>query len=171
MMQTTDLREGGDLASTDWMYRAADNPWRVRNAFGWPWQSGNTNRRAAGVPDRGGQSGTRQGSLTPSLGAHTAKRATPPKRCRPWVAPRPIISTVRSAETIQAISGGLGANGTMMVIDAVGALTVNSLKLLGKRAAVRGGIRALWTTRKTRFCCAIAATWGRSNATGSRVGG
>jgi alcohol dehydrogenase len=39
---------------------------------------------------------------------------------------------------MQAISGGLGANGTMMVIDAVGALTVNSLELLGKRAAVRG---------------------------------
>jgi D-arabinose 1-dehydrogenase-like Zn-dependent alcohol dehydrogenase len=39
---------------------------------------------------------------------------------------------------MQAISGGLGVNGTMMVIGAVGALTVNSLDLLGKRAAVRG---------------------------------
>jgi hypothetical protein len=39
---------------------------------------------------------------------------------------------------MQAISGGLGVNGTMMVIGAVGALTVNSLDLLGKRASVRG---------------------------------
>jgi D-arabinose 1-dehydrogenase-like Zn-dependent alcohol dehydrogenase len=34
--------------------------------------------------------------------------------------------------------GGLGPNGTMMVIGAVGNLTVNSLDMLNKRAAVRG---------------------------------
>jgi alcohol dehydrogenase len=39
---------------------------------------------------------------------------------------------------MQAILGGLGVNGTMMVIGAVGALTVNSLDLLAKRASVRG---------------------------------
>jgi alcohol dehydrogenase len=39
---------------------------------------------------------------------------------------------------MQAISGGLGPNGTMMVIGAVGALTVDSLDLLGKRASVKG---------------------------------
>jgi alcohol dehydrogenase len=39
---------------------------------------------------------------------------------------------------MQAIAGGLGANGTMMVIGAVGPLTVNSLDLLAKRASVRG---------------------------------
>jgi alcohol dehydrogenase len=49
-----------------------------------------------------------------------------------------IIATVTNAEAMQAISGGLGVNGTMMVIGAVGALTVNSLDLLGKRASVRG---------------------------------
>jgi alcohol dehydrogenase len=49
-----------------------------------------------------------------------------------------IIATVTSAEAMQAIAGGLGVNGTMMVIGAVGALTVDSLDLLGKRAAVRG---------------------------------
>jgi alcohol dehydrogenase len=35
-------------------------------------------------------------------------------------------------------AGGLGVNGTMMVIGAVGPLTVNSLDLLFKRAAVKG---------------------------------
>ena len=49
-----------------------------------------------------------------------------------------IVATVTSAEAMQAISGGLGVNGTMMVIGAVGALTVNSLDLLGKRGSVRG---------------------------------
>ncbi|MDB5483907.1 MAG: alcohol dehydrogenase [Caulobacteraceae bacterium] len=49
-----------------------------------------------------------------------------------------IIATVTSAGAMQAISGGLGVNGTMMVIGAVGALTVDSFDLLGKRAAVKG---------------------------------
>jgi alcohol dehydrogenase len=49
-----------------------------------------------------------------------------------------IIATVTNAGAMQAISGGLGVNGTMMVIGAVGALTVDSLDLLGKRASVKG---------------------------------
>ena len=39
---------------------------------------------------------------------------------------------------MQAISGGLGVNGTMIVIGAVGALTVNSLDLIAKRASAKG---------------------------------
>ncbi|MBV9317565.1 MAG: hypothetical protein JOZ34_08895 [Gammaproteobacteria bacterium] len=39
---------------------------------------------------------------------------------------------------MQAFAGGLGVNGTLMVIGAVGALTVDSLELLRKRASVRG---------------------------------
>jgi D-arabinose 1-dehydrogenase-like Zn-dependent alcohol dehydrogenase len=49
-----------------------------------------------------------------------------------------ILATVTNAQAMQAMSGGLGPNGTMMVIGAVGALTVDSLDLLSKRAAVRG---------------------------------
>jgi alcohol dehydrogenase len=49
-----------------------------------------------------------------------------------------ILATVTNADAMQAISGGLGVNGTMMVIGAVGALTVNPLDLLLKRAAVKG---------------------------------
>ena len=51
---------------------------------------------------------------------------------------RAIVATVTNAAAMQAIVGGLGLNGTMMVIGAVGALTVDSLELLRKRAAVRG---------------------------------
>lgn len=49
-----------------------------------------------------------------------------------------IIATVTSANAMRAIAGGLAVNGTMMVIGAVGDLTVNSLDLLAKRASVRG---------------------------------
>jgi len=49
-----------------------------------------------------------------------------------------ILATVTNGPAMQAIAGGLGPNGVMMVIGAVGPLTVNSLDLLGKRAAVKG---------------------------------
>jgi alcohol dehydrogenase len=49
-----------------------------------------------------------------------------------------ILATVTNGAAMQAIAGGLGPNGVMMVIGAVGPLTVNSLDLLGKSAAVRG---------------------------------
>ena len=51
---------------------------------------------------------------------------------------RAIIATVTNSGAMQAIVGGLGVNGTMMVIGAVGPLTVDSLELLRKRASVRG---------------------------------
>jgi D-arabinose 1-dehydrogenase-like Zn-dependent alcohol dehydrogenase len=51
---------------------------------------------------------------------------------------RAIIATVTSADAMQAIVGGLGPNGVMMVIGAVGAFPVDTLGLLGKRAAVKG---------------------------------
>jgi len=51
---------------------------------------------------------------------------------------RAIIATVTDAAAMQAIAGGLGTNGTLMVIGGVGALTVDSRDLLRKRAAVRG---------------------------------
>ncbi|MCL2427921.1 MAG: alcohol dehydrogenase [Alphaproteobacteria bacterium] len=51
---------------------------------------------------------------------------------------RAIIATVTSADAMQAIVGGLGPNGVMMVIGAVGSFPVDTLGLLGKRAAVRG---------------------------------
>jgi alcohol dehydrogenase len=49
-----------------------------------------------------------------------------------------ILATVTNPQAMEAIVGGLGANGTMMVIGAVGNITINSLDLLLKSAAVRG---------------------------------
>jgi D-arabinose 1-dehydrogenase-like Zn-dependent alcohol dehydrogenase len=80
-------------------------------------------------------------SLARSLGAHDyidSAAGDPAQALQAMGGAKAIIATVTSADAMQAISGGLGVNGTMMVIGAVGALTVNSLDLLGKRAAVRG---------------------------------
>jgi alcohol dehydrogenase len=49
-----------------------------------------------------------------------------------------ILATVTNGKAMQAIAGGLGPNGVLMVIGAVGPLTIDSLDLLGKRASVRG---------------------------------
>lgn len=51
---------------------------------------------------------------------------------------RAIIATVTNPEAMRAIVKGLGVNGTMMVLGAVGAFEVDTLDLLGKRASVKG---------------------------------
>jgi alcohol dehydrogenase len=51
---------------------------------------------------------------------------------------RAILATVTQAEAMQAVTGGLGVNGTMMLIGAVSAMRINPLELLSKRAAVKG---------------------------------
>ena len=51
---------------------------------------------------------------------------------------RAILATVTDGKAMQAIAEGLGPNGVMMVIGAVGPLTVNSFDLLFKSAAIRG---------------------------------
>jgi alcohol dehydrogenase len=45
-----------------------------------------------------------------------------------------ILATGANGEAMQAIAGGLGPNGVLMVIGAVGPLTVNSLDLIQKSA-------------------------------------
>jgi D-arabinose 1-dehydrogenase-like Zn-dependent alcohol dehydrogenase len=79
--------------------------------------------------------------LARSLGAHEyidTNAGDPAAALRALGGARAILATVTDAAAMQAIAGGLGANGTLMVIGAVGALTVDSLDLLRKRAAVKG---------------------------------
>jgi alcohol dehydrogenase len=79
--------------------------------------------------------------LARSLGAHDyidTSSGDPAAALRALGGARAIIATVTDAGAMQAIVAGLGANGTLMVIGGVGALTVDSLDLLRKRAAVRG---------------------------------
>lgn len=79
--------------------------------------------------------------LTRSLGAHEyidSSSADPAVALRELGGARAILSTVTDAAAMQAIAGGLGANGVLMVIGAVGALAVDSFDLLRKRASIKG---------------------------------
>ena len=79
--------------------------------------------------------------LARSLGAHDyidTSAADPAAALHALGGARAIIATVTDAAAMQTIVGGLGSNGTLMAIGAVGALTVDSIDLLRKRAAVRG---------------------------------
>ncbi len=80
-------------------------------------------------------------ALVRSLGAHDyidTNTQDPAKALLAMGGAKAILATVTNADAMQAISGGLGVNGTMMVIGAVGNLTINSLGMLFKRASVRG---------------------------------
>jgi len=79
--------------------------------------------------------------LARSLGAEAyidAQAGDPAAALQSLGGAKAILATVTDAAAMQAIVGGLGTNGTLMVIGAVGALTVDSLELLRKRAAVKG---------------------------------
>ena len=80
-------------------------------------------------------------ALARSLGAHdyidsTAEDAA--AALQKMGSAKAILATVTSGEAMQAIVGGLGPNGTMMVIGAAGPFTVDPLGLLLKSAAVKG---------------------------------
>ncbi|HUC18192.1 MAG TPA: zinc-binding dehydrogenase [Acetobacteraceae bacterium] len=75
------------------------------------------------------------------LGAHDyidSKEGDVAQALRKMGGARAIIATVTSPDAMQAIVDGLGANGVLMVIGAVGTFPVDTLGLLFKRAAVKG---------------------------------
>jgi alcohol dehydrogenase len=79
--------------------------------------------------------------LARSLGAHDYidNAATDPATAlQAMGGAKAILATVTSAQAMQAIAGGLGPNGTMMMIGAVGPVTVDQIALLNKSASVRG---------------------------------
>ena len=85
--------------------------------------------------------GRNKEALARSLGAHdyidsTAEDAA--AALQKMGGAKAILATVTSGEAMQAIVGGLGPNGTMMVIGAAGPFTVDPLGLLLKSAAVKG---------------------------------
>jgi alcohol dehydrogenase len=85
--------------------------------------------------------GSDKEKLARSLGAHEyidSARGDPAAALQTLGGARAILATVTDAKAMQSVAGGLGPNGTMMVIGAVGVITVDSLALLSKRAAVKG---------------------------------
>ncbi len=79
--------------------------------------------------------------LARSLGAHDyidSAAADPAQALQSMGGARAIIATVTNAEAMQAIVGGLGVRGTMMLIGATGPIMINPIELLMKSAGVRG---------------------------------
>jgi D-arabinose 1-dehydrogenase-like Zn-dependent alcohol dehydrogenase len=79
--------------------------------------------------------------LARSLGAHDyidSSAGDPAKALQERGGARAILATVTNAEAMQAIVGGLGANGTMLLIGAAGPIKVSPIELLLKRGAVKG---------------------------------
>ena len=79
--------------------------------------------------------------LARSLGANDyidSAAEDPAKALTAMGGARAILATVTNGEAMQAIARGLGPNGVLMVIGAVGPLTVDSFDLLQKCAAVKG---------------------------------
>jgi len=80
-------------------------------------------------------------ALARSLGAHDyidSAADDPAQALQAMGGARAIIATVTNAEAMQAIVGGLGAGGTMMLIGATGPIQIDPVALLLKSAGVRG---------------------------------
>jgi alcohol dehydrogenase len=79
--------------------------------------------------------------LARQLGAHDyidSEDGDPAEALRAMGGAKAILATVTNEKAMQAIVGGLGLKGTMMIIGAVPTLTVDPFELLMKRAAVKG---------------------------------
>ena len=79
--------------------------------------------------------------LARSLGAHDyidSKAQDPAEALQAMGGAKAILATVTSAEAMESVVGGLGPNGTMMVIGVAGPMKVDGLGLLMKRASVKG---------------------------------
>jgi D-arabinose 1-dehydrogenase-like Zn-dependent alcohol dehydrogenase len=76
-----------------------------------------------------------------SLGAHDYIDPTegdPAEALRKMGGAKAILATATSAEAMQSVAGGLGANGTMMIIGAVASFPINPLDMIFKSSSVRG---------------------------------
>ncbi len=85
--------------------------------------------------------GADKAAFAEELGAHAYIDSTatdPADALRGMGGAKAIIATVTDAAAMASTIGGLGPNGTLMVIGAAGNLAVDSMHLLMNRAAVKG---------------------------------
>jgi D-arabinose 1-dehydrogenase-like Zn-dependent alcohol dehydrogenase len=79
--------------------------------------------------------------LARKLGAHhyiDSQAQNPAAELQKLGGAKAILATVTSGEAMSAAQGGLGLNGTMMVIGAAQSLTVSPIFLLSGRRAIKG---------------------------------
>ena len=60
------------------------------------------------------------------------------RNCRSWGGAKTILATATSGEAMSAVQGGLGTNGTMLVIGAVPSMEVSPLFLLSGDRSIKG---------------------------------
>jgi len=85
--------------------------------------------------------GADKGPLAQKLGAHhyiDSQTQDPAAELQKLGGAKAILATVTVGEAMSAVHGGLGLNGTMMVIGAAQSLTVSPLVLLSGRRAIKG---------------------------------
>jgi D-arabinose 1-dehydrogenase-like Zn-dependent alcohol dehydrogenase len=85
--------------------------------------------------------GQDKGPLAAQLGATQyidSQAQDPAAELRKLGGAKVILATVTNADAMKAVLGGLGPNGTMMIIGAVPSLEVPPLQLLGGRQSVKG---------------------------------
>jgi D-arabinose 1-dehydrogenase-like Zn-dependent alcohol dehydrogenase len=85
--------------------------------------------------------GQDKGPLAHKLGAHhyiDTQAQDPAAELQKLGGAKAILATVTVGEAMSAVQGGLGLNGTMMVIGAAQSMTVSPLFLLSGRRAIKG---------------------------------
>ena len=85
--------------------------------------------------------GAEKEALARALGAHhyiDCHAGDPAAALKKLGGARVILSTVTDGPAMQSVLGGLGPNGTFLIVGAVPSLTVPALQLLGGRQSVKG---------------------------------
>jgi D-arabinose 1-dehydrogenase-like Zn-dependent alcohol dehydrogenase len=85
--------------------------------------------------------GADKGPLATKLGAHfyiDSQKQDPAAELQKLGGAKVIIATVTNGDAMSAVQGGLGLNGTLMVIGAAQSMTVSPLLLLTGRRAIKG---------------------------------
>jgi D-arabinose 1-dehydrogenase-like Zn-dependent alcohol dehydrogenase len=85
--------------------------------------------------------GADKGALARKLGAHfyiDSQTQDPAAELQKLGGAKVIIATVTNGDAMSAVQGGLGLNGTLMVIGAVQSMAISPLFLLSGRRAIKG---------------------------------
>jgi D-arabinose 1-dehydrogenase-like Zn-dependent alcohol dehydrogenase len=94
-------------------------------------------------------------ALARELGAHDyidSAAEDPAQALRAMGGAKVIIATVTNAEAMQAIVGGLGPRGTMMLIGATGPISINPVDLIMRSASVRGWYSGVSADSEDTLC-------------------
>src|SRR4029077_8012842 len=108
---------------------------------GWTWRLGVQFAAKMGFRTIGIARGRDKEPLARDLGAHhyiDSQSQDPAAELLKFGGAKVILATVTNSEAMSAACGGLGTNGTLMIIGEVPSLQVPPIQLLGGRQSVKG---------------------------------